>query len=85
MRKEYFPNGTGLEGALALYNEHQSLPMEEQYVRHVETFNLPNHKPFTIVICMPPKMSELLMSILRPTIDTSFKRAAGYEEFELEA
>jgi len=58
---------------------------EEQYIRLVERFEIDRHKPFTIVICMLPKMNSLLLSSKRPTIDTSFKRAAGYEEFEIEA
>ncbi|KIJ42547.1 hypothetical protein M422DRAFT_254326 [Sphaerobolus stellatus SS14] len=85
LREVYFPNGTGLQGAMALFEKQKLLPREEQYVRHVETFHLSNHKPFTIIICMLPAMSKLLMRTLRPTINTSFKRAAGYEEFELEA
>jgi len=61
------------------------LPREEQYVRLVERFELDGHKPFTIVICMLPRMSAMLLRAKRPTIDTSFKRAVGYEEFEIEA
>jgi len=51
----------------------------------VETLTLQNHKPFTIIICMLPAMSELLLRTQRPTIDTSFKRAACLQEFEIEA
>ena len=72
-------------GAFSLYQQQLELLKEEQYVRHVETINIPNHKPFTIVICMLPAMSQLLVKTKYPTIDTSFKRAAGYQEFELEA
>ncbi|KAF8584341.1 hypothetical protein K439DRAFT_1567517 [Ramaria rubella] len=37
------------------------------------------------IICMLPCMSELLMATKRLTINTSFKRADGFEEFEIEA
>ena len=34
---------------------------------------------------MLPSVSELLLKTQWPTIDTSFNRAQGYEEFEVEA
>ncbi|KAF8588888.1 hypothetical protein K439DRAFT_1613228 [Ramaria rubella] len=85
LRKEYFPSGTGLKGAMELYKQHKLLPRAECYVCVVETFTLPGYDPFQIIICMLPCMSELLMATKRPTIDTSFKRPDGFEEFEIEA
>ncbi|KAF8574792.1 hypothetical protein K439DRAFT_1665328 [Ramaria rubella] len=85
MRSEYFPNGTGLKGANELCLQHKLLPMSEQYVWAVETVTIPRVDPFMIIICMLPSMSEFLMSMKQPTIDTSFKRADGFEEFEIEA
>ncbi|KAF8578686.1 hypothetical protein K439DRAFT_1621146 [Ramaria rubella] len=85
MRAEYFPNGSGLKGAKELCQQHKLLPPSEQYVRAVETVTLPGLDPFTIIICMLPSMSGFLMTTKRPTIDTSFKRADGFEEFEIEA
>jgi len=61
-----------------------NLPKEEGYVRRVETVLVSGGKPFTIIVCMLPSMSELLPETKRFTIDTSFKRAHGYEEFEIE-
>ncbi|KAF8577366.1 hypothetical protein K439DRAFT_1622158 [Ramaria rubella] len=85
MQAEYFPNGSGLKGAKELCQQHKLLPPSEQYVRAVETVTLPGLDPFTIIICMLPSMSGFLMTMKRPTIDTSFKRADGFEEFEIEA
>ncbi|KAF8581881.1 hypothetical protein K439DRAFT_1618693 [Ramaria rubella] len=85
MRAEYFPNGSGLKGAKELCQQHKLLPLSEQYVCAVETVTLPGLDPFTIIICMLPSMSGFLMTTKRPTIDTSFKRADGFEEFEIEA
>ncbi|KAF8590401.1 hypothetical protein K439DRAFT_1510988, partial [Ramaria rubella] len=82
---EYFPNGTGLKGEKELCLQHKLLPLSEQYVWAVEMVTIPRVDPFTIIICMLPSMSEFLMSTKRPTIDTSFKRADGFEEFESEA
>ncbi|KAF8520313.1 hypothetical protein JB92DRAFT_3082143 [Gautieria morchelliformis] len=82
---EFFPHGTGLPGAVALLEQHAELPHERQYVRVVETVELAGHDPFSIIICMLPRMSALLLSTCHTSIDTSFKRADGYEEFEIEA
>jgi hypothetical protein len=51
----------------------------------VEQVEAGNQDTFTLIICMLPSMSKLLLSTKRPSIDTSFKRADGYEEFEIEA
>ena len=73
-------------GAFSPYQMQKELPKSEQYVQHVETIrNIPDHDQFAIIICMLPAMSELLLKTKRPTIDTSFKRATGYQEFEIEA
>ncbi|KAF8489146.1 hypothetical protein JB92DRAFT_2620614, partial [Gautieria morchelliformis] len=65
--------------------QHLQLPPDQQYLRCIETVHLPDHDPFTIIICMFPAMSHLLLATRWPSIDTAFKRADLYEEFELEA
>lgn len=71
-------------GALFLFEEHKLLPLEEQYVRCAETHQIKGEKTFSLVICMLRKMSLQLMRAKRLSIDTSFKRLHGWEEFEIE-
>jgi hypothetical protein len=82
-RRETGPQNSS--GARDLLDQQQKLPKNERYVRAVESVSLPGQKEFHVIICMLPAMSKLLMTTSRPTIDTSFKRADGYEEFEIEA
>ena len=71
-------------GAFSLYQKQKELPKPEQYVWYTGTINLPKHNTFTIIICMLPAMSHVLLKTKCPTLDTLFKRAAGYQEFEIE-
>lgn len=71
-------------GAIRLMKEHSKMPHEEQYVRHVETYHNRGEDDFSLVVCMLPAMSQKLMSAKRLSIDTSFKRLHGWEEFEIE-
>lgn len=74
-----------LIGAVRLMIEQKMLPHEEQYVRHVETHQgKDGEDKFSLVICMLPSMSRQLMHAIRLSIDTSFKRLHGWEEFEIE-
>ncbi|KAF5382081.1 hypothetical protein D9615_004312 [Tricholomella constricta] len=84
LRAELFPSGTGWSGALHLLSEHNTLPLEERYVRCVEAHTIEKNKEFRLVICMSPAMSCRLLKCKRPTIDTSFKRLHGWQEFEIE-
>lgn len=72
-------------GVKYLLKQQVQLPVKEQYLRHVETFSDPKEGEFTIIICMFHEMSRLLLQAKRPTIDTSFKRIKGWQEFEIEA
>ncbi|KAF7969562.1 hypothetical protein HWV62_26919 [Athelia sp. TMB] len=84
LRAEHFPAGTGFEGARLLVHEHENLPPDEQYVRCAEKQVDSGGKEFSFVICMLRAMSLQLMTARRLSIDTSFKRLHGWEEFEIE-
>lgn len=74
-------------GAALLVEEHKLLPREEQYVRCAETHAISSGgktKMFQLVICMTNAMSLCLLRSKRLSIDTSFKRLHGWEEFEIE-
>ncbi|KIJ35226.1 hypothetical protein M422DRAFT_262607 [Sphaerobolus stellatus SS14] len=84
LRHLIYPNGTGFEGVKCLAKQHEMLPKEEQYLRFAGTVQIPRERPFHLVICMSAAMSRLLVKARRISIDTSFKRAVGWEEFEIE-
>ncbi|KAF8493136.1 hypothetical protein JB92DRAFT_2835234 [Gautieria morchelliformis] len=63
-----------LRGVVALLEQHAELPHEHQYLGVIGTVELAGHDPFSIIICMLPRMSALLLSTRRPLIDTSFKQ-----------
>ncbi|KIJ42824.1 hypothetical protein M422DRAFT_253914 [Sphaerobolus stellatus SS14] len=71
LRSEHFPHGTGFK--------------EQVYVQCAETYESPSERKFTIIICMFKAMSVLLLQAKRPSMDTSFKRIHGWQEFESEA
>ncbi|KAG6374675.1 hypothetical protein JVT61DRAFT_4044 [Boletus reticuloceps] len=83
LRRKKYPCGTGFDGALLLQHEQES--MAEPYVRCVEIHPLTGKKEFHLVICMSPSMAFRLLTTFRLSIDTSFKRLHGWEEFEIEA
>ena len=73
------------KAALKLLEEHKKLPPDEAYVRIVECHTIPGEGEFLLVVCMFKSMSEHLACAKWPTIDTSFKRVWGWQEFEMEA
>lgn len=90
LRFDEFPSGTGFEGAIHLATKHDLLPVNERYVRCVETHQLPTQSvtstsSLRLVICMTQRMSWHLMQAKRLSIDTSFKRVHGWQEFEFES
>ncbi|KAF8994773.1 hypothetical protein BDQ17DRAFT_1251365, partial [Cyathus striatus] len=85
LRHQYFPNGTGFDGAVYLTEIHSSLPEHEQYVRCAESHYIEGNKLFHLVICMSKAMAFALIHALYISIDTSFKRVHGkWQEFEME-
>ncbi|KZP27764.1 hypothetical protein FIBSPDRAFT_730391 [Athelia psychrophila] len=84
LHMEHFPAGTGLAGASHLLVKHKLLPPDQQYVRCVETHKDTGEKEFSLVVCILMSMSVQLMRAKRLSIDTSFKRLHGWEEFEIE-
>ncbi|TDL13756.1 hypothetical protein BD410DRAFT_720612 [Rickenella mellea] len=86
LREQIFPAGTGMAGAENLCEEHSKLPLEERYVRIAEQIHIGGfvEESIRIVVCMSPPMSHYLMAAKRVSIDTSFKRVHGWEEFEIE-
>jgi len=71
-------------GARRLVSEHEELPPNHRYLRCVEQHELPGDGEFRLVICMTAQMSSLLVDAKRISIDTSFKRVRGWQEFEIE-
>ncbi|KAG2086384.1 uncharacterized protein F5147DRAFT_588546 [Suillus discolor] len=84
-RSMKYPSGTGFEGARRLANEHASLPLEQRYVRCAETHVIECGVEFKLVVCMTSRMSSHLIQAKCLSIDTSFKRAQGWQEFEIES
>ncbi|KIJ41602.1 hypothetical protein M422DRAFT_255217 [Sphaerobolus stellatus SS14] len=84
MRSELFPNGTGLQGAYRLLEEHKLLAFEDRYVRAVEEHALAGGGTFKLVVCMFPAISRSLLETRRPSIDTAFKRLHLWQKFEIE-
>ncbi|KAF8126785.1 hypothetical protein EV363DRAFT_1298507 [Boletus edulis] len=77
-----FPDGTGFEAVRLLVSN--SIEDVGRYVRCAETHLLSTGKEFQLVICMSASMSLRLMHATRISIDTSFKRVHGWQEFEIE-
>ncbi|KAG2116152.1 hypothetical protein DEU56DRAFT_748432 [Suillus clintonianus] len=84
-RFEKYPLGTGFEGARLLVDEENKQPREQRYVRCAETYTLTAKTEFRLVICMTTSMAQRLLGAKRISIDTSFKRLHGWQEFEIEA
>ncbi|KAG1862305.1 hypothetical protein F4604DRAFT_1657854 [Suillus subluteus] len=84
-RSTKYPSGTGFEGACRLANEHASLPLEQRYVRCAETHVIDHGVEFKLVVCMTSRMSSHLVQAKHLSVDTSFKRAQGWQEFEIES
>ncbi|KIJ25141.1 hypothetical protein M422DRAFT_273917 [Sphaerobolus stellatus SS14] len=84
LRNGFYPNGIGLEGIRGLLEKHKILPLEERYVRAVESVTFEGEGEQHFILCMTSAMSKILVEAHRISIDTSFKRANGWEEFELE-
>jgi hypothetical protein len=60
-------------------------PREQHYVRCAETHTLTAKTEFRLVICLTTSMAYRLLGAKRISIDTSFKRLHGWQEFEIEA
>lgn len=73
-----------ITGAKSLVNEHERLPLDHRYLRCAERHDLPGDDECSLVICMTARMSSLLVEAKRISIDTSFKRVRGWQEFEIE-
>ncbi|KIJ26661.1 hypothetical protein M422DRAFT_272233 [Sphaerobolus stellatus SS14] len=84
LQKVFYPDGIGFEGVRALMEKQKALPLEERYVCAVETKRFTGDHKARFIICMTSAMSRLLVNARRISIDTSFKRANGWEEFEIE-
>ncbi|KAI0054384.1 hypothetical protein BV25DRAFT_1949705 [Artomyces pyxidatus] len=85
LRKVRYPSGTDFAGSVQLAREHSQLDLRERYVRVAKEVSLGDKKTARVVVCMLPSMSQLLLGCKRPTIDTSFKRVAQWQEFEIQA
>ncbi|KAG1801282.1 uncharacterized protein BJ212DRAFT_1286563, partial [Suillus subaureus] len=85
LQNKKYPSGTGFEGACLLANEHASLPPEQCYVHCAEVHPIEHGKELKLVICMTTKMSQHLLQAKHLSIDTSFKHAQGWQEFEIES
>lgn len=83
-------------GAIHLAMKHDLLPVNKRYIRCAETHVLTapsvarrsrsaSSSSLQLVICMTPQMSWRLMQAKRLSIDTSFKRVHGWQEFEIES
>ncbi|KZV86821.1 hypothetical protein EXIGLDRAFT_774231 [Exidia glandulosa HHB12029] len=84
LRKQEYPNGTGLDAARELLARNSTVSTDLHYVRAVEE-RLLKGKTVQFVICMFPAQSVTLQRARRITIDTAFKRVKGWYEFEIEA
>ena len=76
---------TESQGAVLLAEHHAKLPSNQWYLRCVETHPLNRGSAFKLIICMTTRMSQQLIHVKRLSIDTSFKRAKGWQEFEIES
>ncbi|KAG1799560.1 hypothetical protein EV424DRAFT_1545973 [Suillus variegatus] len=99
LRFNEFPSGTGFAGAIHLATKHDLLPIDERYIRCAESHQLSTKSAsnppaattstsissLRLVICMTKRMSWRLMQAKRLSIDTSFKRVHGWQEFEFES
>ncbi|KAF9232965.1 hypothetical protein BU15DRAFT_90533 [Melanogaster broomeanus] len=88
VRLQKFPNGTGYDGlyfaAVKLLVSNDT-NQSSRYVRCTEMYTLPDGAEFRLIVCMSPTMSLRLTQATRISIDTSFKRIHGWQEFEVEA
>ncbi|KAF8432134.1 hypothetical protein L210DRAFT_3614367 [Boletus edulis BED1] len=73
-----------VRGLRAVLGWDNSIEDVGQYVWCAETHLLSTGKEFQLVICMSASMSLRLMHATRISIDTSFKRVHGWQEFEIE-
>jgi len=73
-----------LIGVLALHKQQSLLSADQFYIRCVATHEIPEGT-CSLIVCMFPAMRTLLLKTRRPSIDTSFKRVHGWQEFEIEA
>lgn len=72
-------------GAQLLVEEQTRLPLDQRYVRCVEVHKIGRESYLKLIICMTMRMSSHLLAAKQLSIDTSFKRAQGWQEFEIES
>ena len=72
-------------GAQLLVEEQTRLPLDQRYVRCVEVHKIGRESYLKLIICMTTRMSSHLLAAKRLSIDTSFTRAQGWQEFEIES
>ena len=64
--------------------DHEKLPIAQRYIRFAGIIDLGGGVTLRMVICMTSDMSYCLLTAKRVTIDTSFQRLHGLDEFEIE-
>ncbi|KAG8916396.1 hypothetical protein FRC02_003993 [Tulasnella sp. 418] len=80
-----YPEGTGWNALLNLYEKEKVLPNQERYIQWIEEFTVPGEDgKCRIIILMFSEQSTLLLSSKWPTMDTAFKRVHEWQEFEME-
>jgi hypothetical protein len=72
-------------GAKLLADEQNKLPLGQKYVRCTKIHIISQDTEFKLIICMSSRMSAHLLQSKRLSIDTSFKRVQGWQEFEIES
>ncbi|THV01762.1 hypothetical protein K435DRAFT_793088 [Dendrothele bispora CBS 962.96] len=78
-KAKMFPKGHGLEGALALYDADQELPISERYVHGIEI-----HSSTKVIFTFNPTLIALIHETIQFESDGTFKRVEGeFDEYEL--
>ncbi|THU85403.1 hypothetical protein K435DRAFT_685672 [Dendrothele bispora CBS 962.96] len=78
-KAKMFPKGRGLEGALALYDADQELPISERYVHGIEI-----HGSTKVIFTFNPTLIALIHETIQFESDGTFKRVEGeFDEYEL--
>ncbi|KAF7303458.1 hypothetical protein MIND_00574600 [Mycena indigotica] len=84
VQREMFPSGTGWAGLVHLKEQQDEFDLsQEAYIRYVEELPESRASTFRIAICMAPESSRLLLNAKFIQSDISFRRIAGFKEFEL--
>ncbi|KIJ46778.1 hypothetical protein M422DRAFT_249509 [Sphaerobolus stellatus SS14] len=73
LRKVFYADGIGFEGVHALMEKQKALPLEERYVRAVETKRFTGDHEARFIICMTSAMSRLIVNARRISIEIRSK------------